>query len=131
MRPADLTLALLRQGQSATLRVQGRSMWPTLTAGDLITIEAREEYALGDVIAFDNGRASLVVHRLVERDKDQYRTRGDYLVKFDAWMERSQICGCVVGVERQWRSRLAHMLFGVKWIRLSIRQWRVWRKRTD
>ena len=133
MRPADLTLELLSQGQPAILRVQGRSMWPTLTAGDLITIETKEHYSLGDVVAFDNGRDSLIVHRLVDVDvhKDQYRTRGDYLVKFDDWMERSRICGCVVGVQRQWPSRFIYLILGAKWIRLIIRQCRVWRATTD
>ena len=131
MRPADLTLELLHQGQPATLRVQGRSMWPTLTAGDLITVEAKESYHLGDVVAFDNGRDSLIVHRLVEVDQDRYRTRGDYLINCDAWMGQSQICGCVVGVQRQWRSRFAYMILGAVWIRLCIRQWRVWRSKTD
>ena len=131
MRPADLTLELLSQGQPATLRVQGRSMWPTLTAGDLITVDTKDSYSLGDIVAFDNDRDSLIVHRLVEVDKDRYRTRGDYLVDFDAWMDKSQICGCVIGVHRQWLSRLTYMLLGAKWIRLSIRRWRVWRVKTD
>ena len=131
MRTADLTLELLRQGQPATLRVQGRSMWPTLTAGDLITVEAKENYYLGDVVAFDSGRDSLIVHRLVEVDQDRYRTRGDYLINCDEWMGKSQICGCVVGVQRQWISRLTRTFFGATWIRLGIRQWRVWRAKRD
>ena len=131
MRPAELTLELLRQGQPATLRVQGRSMWPTLTAGDLITIEAQPEYRVGDVVAFDNGRSSLVVHRIVEVSDVQYRTRGDYLVAFDAWMEKPKVCGRVVHVKRRLISRFAYALLGAKWIRSSIRQWRVWRAKTD
>ena len=131
MRPADLTLELLSQGQPATLRVQGRSMWPTLTAGDLITVKTKDSYSLGDIVAFDGGRDSLIVHRLVEVDKGRYRTRGDYLVHCDAWMDKPQICGCVVGVRRQLRSRLTYMVLGAKWIRLSIRRWRVWHAKTD
>ena len=60
MRPADLTLALLSKNQKATLRVQGRSMWPVLVAGDHVVIEQRSDYQVGDIVAFDCGREALV-----------------------------------------------------------------------
>ena len=81
MRPADLTLDLLGRGERATLRVQGRSMWPTLIEGDRVVIAPRDEYQVGDLLAFDVGKPSLTVHRLLQKEEGRLRTRGDGMVR--------------------------------------------------
>lgn len=116
MRSADLTLALLSNDQQATLRVQGRSMWPVLVAGDHVVIEPRKEYKIGDLVAFDNGRESLVVHRLIACRDGLCRTRGDYLVQADPWLDRQQLVGVVVDVKRGWTSALYHKIFAPLWM---------------
>ena len=110
MRPADLTLTLLEQGQAATLRVQGNSMWPMLCAGDEVRIEKSLNYKIGDVVVFDDGRSSLVVHRLVACRGDQVRTRGDYLFQADPWIPRAQLAGSVCHISRNGWSQIGSTL---------------------
>lgn len=110
MRPADLALTLLDQGQVATLRVQGNSMWPMLCAGDEVRIEKRSHYKIGDLVAFDDGRSSLVVHRLVACRGDQVRTRGDYLFQADPWISRAQLVGGVSHISRIGWSKIGSAL---------------------
>ena len=116
MRPADLTLALLRQGQPATLRVQGRSMWPTLVAGDEVIIAPQNSYQIGDLVAFDDGREALVLHRVIAQRSDQLRTRGDSMVQADPWLDLHRVVGGVVGVKRGWLSALYNYCLPSRWL---------------
>ena len=128
MRPADLTLDLLGRGERATLRVQGRSMWPTLIEGDRVVIAPRDEYQVGDLLAFDVGKPSLTVHRLLQKDEGRLRTRGDGMEYVDPWLEPDQVAGVVVRVERGWRSALYNRWFQPK----TLGAWRRrWRRRID
>ena len=128
MRPADLTLDLLGRGERATLRVQGRSMWPTLIEGDRVVIAPRDEYQVGDLLAFDVGKPSLTVHRLLQKDEGRLRTRGDGMEYVDPWLEPDQVAGVVVRVERGWRSALYNRWFQP----MTLGAWRRrWRRRID
>lgn len=52
------------------------SMEPELSKGDLIIVSKSETYEKNDIVVFQS-RGSLVVHRIVDIDKDTVITKGD------------------------------------------------------
>lgn len=52
------------------------SMEPTLSVGDFVIIKEAEEYAVGDVVVYQEG-SGLVIHRIMETDGQTLITRGD------------------------------------------------------
>jgi hypothetical protein len=81
-------------------------MWPTLAPGDEVRLAAQPSYSIGDMVAFDNGRPSLVVHRVVAIQEGQIQTRGDHLLSCDPWHEKEMVVGVVVAVKRHGLRRL-------------------------
>lgn len=70
------------------------SMEPELSAGDLLFVTRAEDYAVEDVVVFQDGRSS-VVHRIVRMEGDTVVTRGDANNTEDAPITRAQIKGRV------------------------------------
>ena len=56
--------------------VKSGSMEPTLSVGDLIVVTPADEYAVGDIVVFQDGR-SLVVHTIISIEDDMVITQGD------------------------------------------------------
>ena len=56
--------------------VQSGSMEPTLSVGDLIIVVPEDEYIVGDIVVFQDGR-SLTVHKIIEVDGEMITTQGD------------------------------------------------------
>jgi hypothetical protein len=79
----ELLAELLVRGESATFRVAGSSMRPTIVAGDVITVRGVDpaELRVGDIVAFRRGN-SLCVHRIIDLARSPggllvFRTAGD------------------------------------------------------
>jgi signal peptidase I len=78
-------------GPATYLIVSGRSMEPTLHAGDLVVATRQRTYRPGDVIAYhipqnQAGAGALVIHRIVGgSSRDGYVTRGDNRSYRDPW----------------------------------------------
>ena len=72
------------------------SMEPELSVYDLIAVRPAEDYAVGDVVVYQN-RGELIVHRLVELRGDEAVTKGDANPSPDPPISMSQIKGRVVG----------------------------------
>lgn len=62
-------------GYSAAVVMSG-SMSGTIEVNDLVINRKEDVYEVGDVVTFDDGSA-LVTHRIVEKTKDGYITKGD------------------------------------------------------
>lgn len=62
-------------GYSTAILTSG-SMEPALCVNDLILIHRQSTYEEGDIITFADGE-SLVTHRIIEKDRNSYRTQGD------------------------------------------------------
>lgn len=71
------------------------SMEPRLSVGDLLIVVSREEYAVGDIVVYQD-RDMAVTHRIVSMEGDKVVTRGDANNADDAPISREQLKGKVV-----------------------------------
>lgn len=81
-------------GVGAAVVLSG-SMEPELSAGDLLIVAERENYAVGDVVVYQDGRMA-VTHRIISITGDEVITRGDANNTEDAPIMLKQIKGAVV-----------------------------------
>ncbi len=104
----DLTTELLSRGTTVHFRPSGRSMYPSIREGELITVEpvAASDVKLADIDLYRSERG-LIAHRVVEiasRDSRVFRVCGDASLSCDQPVEAERILGRVVGVQRNHRS---------------------------
>jgi len=87
-------------GRIAYVRVDGHSMDPTLSTGDLAVVRREASYRIGDAVAYripagEFGAGAVVIHRLVGGDgASGYITKGDNKPLRDEWHPRT---GDIVG----------------------------------
>ena len=81
-------------GYGAAVVLSG-SMEPVLSVNDLIIAKETEEYALGDMVVFQDGD-SVVVHRVVALDEETVQTKGDANNVADAPIGREMVKGKVI-----------------------------------
>ena len=72
-------------GPLSLIWVSGLSMEPTLYTGDLAVLYEREQYAVGDIVAFRIPEGGTVIHRIIEVHPDGYRFQGDNRDQVDPW----------------------------------------------
>ena len=121
----NLTAELLSWGTTVRFRPSGRSMYPSIREGELITVEPVQasDVKIADIVLYRSGRG-LIAHRVIEVSCPQaepsavgaagfslrasssrvFRLRGDASLSCDQPVEAEQILGRVVGVERNGRS---------------------------
>jgi signal peptidase I len=86
-------------GSTGYVVVSGSSMSPTLRDGDLVVVRERDDYDIGDVIAFrvpaGRGPDGSVIHRVVGGSgADGYVTQGDNRRTADPWRtQQSDVIG--------------------------------------
>jgi signal peptidase I len=76
------------------------SMYPTIKTGDVIMVVPKDEYKVGDIVAFEDG-SMIVTHRIVDENEDgTFVTKGDYIgnSKDDMPLQEKYIIGKVVNV---------------------------------
>jgi signal peptidase len=65
-------------GKTSYVVTSGSSMLPGYRPGALVITRAREEYEVGDVVAYFNGRVNAVIlHRIVALEGSQFTFQGD------------------------------------------------------
>ncbi len=108
----DLTTELLSQGATVRFRPSGRSMYPSIREGELITVEPvkASDVKLADIVLYRSERG-LIAHRVVNNrtqssvlSPHHFLLRGDASLSCDQPVEAHRILGRVVGVERNGRS---------------------------
>jgi signal peptidase I len=78
-------------GPASYIFVSGESMEPTLETGDLVVLQHADDYAVGDVIAFEipegsPGAGALVIHRIIGGSADAgFVMQGDNKRAPDEW----------------------------------------------
>jgi hypothetical protein len=117
-----LVRAVLEEGNACRYRVAGRSMWPLLRDGDLVTISRfdpdergtespagvprRGRLRPGDVVAFAHPHSGRIIfHRVLQARADAVRTKGDNLFRSDGWIPRECLLGIVTERRRSGRVR--------------------------
>ena len=76
------------------------SMYPTIKTGDVIMVVPKDEYKIGDIVAFEDG-AMIVTHRIIDENEDgTFVTKGDYIgnSRDDMPLQEKYIIGKVVNV---------------------------------
>lgn len=71
------------------------SMEPAVSVDDLVVIKAGTDYAVGDVVAYNDGYAT-ILHRIVELDENSAVTKGDANNVADEPISRTAIIGKMV-----------------------------------
>lgn len=59
------------------LTVSSNSMQPELTVGDIIIIKKCTDYEINDIITYSVDNKYLVTHRIIEKGKNSFCTKGD------------------------------------------------------
>lgn len=102
--------ALLEGGHSVRFRAPGWSMYPTIRNGEAITVAplGQSPVRVGDVLLYRRGRAA-IAHRLIRLQSGAGRSvgfilRGDAALRCDRPVERGQVLGRVLAVERDQRT---------------------------
>jgi signal peptidase len=77
-------------GPASYIFVSGVSMEPTLESGDLAVLQRADEYAIGDIVAFEvpdgPGAGALVIHRIIGGSGgDGFVMQGDNKRAPDEW----------------------------------------------
>jgi len=113
----DVVIDLLKRGTTVRFRAIGRSMQPTISEGEIITVEPVEpsQVKRGDIVLYQNHRG-VIAHRVVaiEKKSDElpgpphqsslvtfFILRGDASGVCDEPVKSQQILGKVVSVERR------------------------------
>lgn len=73
--------------------VYGDSMLPRLRDGELVHIDKKTGYHVGEVVVFDVGH--FCVHRIVAKIGMKYLMKGDNRLHFDGWYENDSILGAI------------------------------------
>ncbi len=104
----ELIRAVLDKGADFRLRAAGRSMYPFLLDGDILTLRRvpATQLKIGDIVAIPHPlRGNLIIHRIVAARNGSVKTKGDFNLASDGWVLRSDVLGRVIRVERS----LAHV----------------------
>lgn len=108
----EVAVNLLQSGQGVRFQAPGRSMKPTISEEETITVEPVSplEVREGDIILYDN-HTGLIAHRVVHIQRkntsqlpDSFILRGDASVTDDKPVGAGQILGKVISVERNGRT---------------------------
>ena len=132
----DLTTELLRQGTTVRFRPSGRSMYPSIREGELVTVEpvVASDVTLGDIVLYRSEKG-VIAHRVIGTSPAQssvlsphYFLRGDASLSCDEAVGAEQILGRVVGVQRNGRgialaSRLAKLWHKARCLASGLKGW--------
>lgn len=77
-------------GRSGYVVVNGASMEPALSAGDLAVIRTAPEYRVGDVITYRHPELGMVIHRIVGIEGSRFVVQGDNNSWIDSYMPVEQ-----------------------------------------
>lgn len=89
-----------RSGRPVDITLEGVSMQPTLTAGDVVTLASCEEYDIGDILVFTYKQEGLLIHRLLDKRDGRYFCKGDNTFRLED-ITLEQIAGKVIALNGQ------------------------------
>ncbi|MEJ5201983.1 MAG: signal peptidase I [Anaerolineales bacterium] len=77
-------------GSVEYLIVDGDSMLPALSKGDLVLLRGAALYQPGDVIAYRNPQFGIVIHRILRQEGQRFVLKGDHNYWEDSYLPRNE-----------------------------------------
>ncbi len=75
------------------------SMYPTISAGDIVVTTRRHSYRVGDIITFHSQNSQHITHRVIQQSGSSHITKGDSNKQADSFIVfREQIDGVVISI---------------------------------
>lgn len=105
---ASIAYGVLGRGRVLRFKAKGGSMSPFIRNGDVVeVVPLKGKINLGDVVFYCSSYGSPVVHRVIQRNKENIITKGDSVSNPDQLILSKQVLGRVVTVEKNgWCIRL-------------------------
>ena len=105
---ASIAQGVLSRGRALRFKAKGGSMSPFIRNGDVVeVVPSKGKINLGDVVFYCSSYGSPVVHRVIQRNKENIITKGDSVCGSDQPVLFKHVLGRVVAVEKNgWRMRL-------------------------
>ncbi len=99
---------VLGRGRALRFKAKRGSMSPFIRNGDVLeVVPSKGKINLGDVVFYCSSYGSPVVHRVIQRNKENIITKGDSVSGSDHSVLFKHVLGRVVAVEKNgWRMRL-------------------------
>ena len=119
---------ILNQGADLRIRVTGQSMRPAIKTNDVVTVKKvpAESLKLGDLILTRNDSGSLILHRLIKKERDVnhtvYRTKGDNSMFPDVSITHDKVLGKVYKIEKQNKHHADFLLINLETMRGQLFQ---------
>ncbi len=103
-----MPMGVLGRGRALRFKAKGGSMSPFIRNGDVVeVVPSKGKINLGDVVFYCSSHGSPVVHRVIQRNKENIITKGDSVSNSDQPIFSKQVLGRVVAVEKNgWCIRL-------------------------
>ncbi len=92
--PLHILPALVRAKGKIELSLSGTSMLPVLSCGQTITVCAKEQYEIGDILVFLYKNGEVLTHRLLKIQNGRYFCKGDNSFRLED-IEKKDIIGAV------------------------------------
>ena len=105
---ASVTQEVLGRGRALRFRAKGGSMSPFIRNGDVVEVAPAEgNINLGDIILYRSSNGNPVIHRVIQKRKENIITKGDSVPSSDQPLLSRQVLGRVVCIEKNgWHLRL-------------------------
>lgn len=88
-------------------QISSNSMAPTFYKDDFIIIKKEEDYNIGEIITYKINNNCLVTHRIIEKYKNVFITKGDANnIKDEEEIPREAVVGKVVYIINIYRDRM-------------------------
>lgn len=92
-----LLFAQTRAGKTIEICVTGTSMNPTLYENDVVSVMKSDTYEIGDILVFVYKNNELLVHRLLDIQKEKYFCKGDNSFRLEDIIN-DQIIGKIINI---------------------------------
>jgi polysaccharide export outer membrane protein len=118
----NISASLLKSGYSIEFHASGKSMYPTIRDGELITVQpvTISEVKNGDIVLYRNEKG-VIAHRVVHVNKPNLLLRGDSSNTLDAPVMPDQILGKVISTKRAGRKIRLNKLSALQSLHARVR----------
>lgn len=87
-------------------QIQSGSMIPTITPTEIVLVIKNKDYNTKDIITYQDENGYFITHRIIEKNKEGYITKGDFNnTKDERIVKQEQIKGKVI-FHTKWLGRL-------------------------